>query len=184
MSGANNAALMQFPNLPDVIRIALESHANRLRVAMPGLITSYDSNKHKATIQPLVQYKKEGGETQSLAPIAGVPILHPRSRAGAIYLPLAAGDPVTLLVADRDLGRWKAGNGQETLPLVMRAHDLADCWAFPGGYPDGISPNPNFTGAVSVARSSITTKLPPLIFKSPSDAFSCSIRSPHLSRFH
>ncbi len=89
-------------------------------------------------------------QPQSLAPIAGVPIMHPRSSKGSIYLPLSAGDMVTLLVSDRDLSRWKAGSGQETAPQMARAHDLADCWAFPGGYPDGVPPAPRFPGAVEV----------------------------------
>lgn len=150
MSGADHAAIMQSPTLPEMIRIAQESHGNRLRVAMPGRVTAYDNQTHKATVQPLIQYQKEGGSPRELAPIAGVPIAHPRSQAGAVYLPIAPGDPVTLLCSDRDLSRWRAGNGQTAMPLIMRAHDLADCWAIPGGYPDGIPPNPRFPDSLEI----------------------------------
>ena len=150
MNGANLAAAQQVPGLTDTMRLVLESHSNLLRVAMPASVLEYDSSTHKAKVQPLVQYKREGGETQSLAPIAGVPIIHPRTAAGALFLPLAPGDCVTLLVSDRDLSRWKAGSGQQTMPTIARAHDLADCWAIPGGYPDGLAPEPRFAGAMEV----------------------------------
>ena len=137
--------------MSEVIDIVLEANSNTLRVAMPGKELAYDSGTHKATVQPLIQYRMEGMEKpRSLDPIAGVPIIHPRSSAGSIFLPLSEGDMVTLLVSDRDLSRWKAGNGQETAPQIARAHDLADCWAYPGGYPDGMPPAPRFPGAVEI----------------------------------
>ncbi len=150
MSGTTNAALMHKPDLVNMLEIALESHSNLLRVAMPGRVLKYDNQTHKAEVQPLIKYQKEGGEPRELAPIAGVPIAHPRSQAGAVYLPIAPGDPVTLLCSDRDLSRWRAGSGQTAMPLIMRAHDLADCWAIPGGYPDGIPPNPRFPDALEI----------------------------------
>lgn len=153
MSGAANAALMHRPNLVDMLEIALESHSNLLRVAMPGRVLKYNNQTHKAEVQPLIKYQKEGGSPRDLAPIAGVPIVHPRSQAGAVYLPIAPGDLVTLLCSDRDLSRWRAGNGQTAMPLIMRAHDLADCWAIPGGYPDGIPPNPRFPDALEIYLS-------------------------------
>lgn len=150
MTGASRAAMMQSPTLTDMIRLTMEAHSNLLRVAMPATVISYNSTTHKATVQPSIQYRREGGETQTLAPIAGVPVIHPRTQAGAIYLPVAKGDCVTLLVSDRDLSGWKAGSGQTNLPNVIRAHDLADCWAIPGGYPDGKTPRPRYTDALEI----------------------------------
>lgn len=146
----NTQASQQAPSLPDTFRLALEAHANQLRVALPGKILAYNPRTHKAKVQPLIQYRQEGGETRTLAPISGVPVIHPRSSAGGVYLPLATGDMVTLLMSDRNLDSWKAGSGQKTLPKTFRAHDLADCWAIPGGYPDGKAPKPRYPGSLEL----------------------------------
>lgn len=150
MSNPEIQARMHFPNLPDTIDLVLESHSNRLKVAMPGKVTKYNKNTHKATVQPLVQYQIEGGETRSLAPISGVPVVHPRTAKGAVFLPMGPGDSVILLVADRDISAWKAGSGQESMPNIIRAHDLIDCWAIPGGYPDGLAPKPRFPDSLEM----------------------------------
>ncbi len=147
---ADNISRMLNVGLTESMQIVSEANANLLRVAMPGCITEYDSSTHKATVQPLIQYQKEGGVVRDLAPIADVPVIHPRSTAGGVFLPLAPGDPVTLLVSDRELGTWQAGSGQKVLPPLHRAHDMADCWAIPGGYPDGLAPEPRFPDAVEI----------------------------------
>jgi hypothetical protein len=137
-------------SLSKAIRIAQENLSLRIRVALPGKVEAYDATTHLATIKPLIRRKRTGEAAKSLASLSRVPIIHPRTSAGALFLPIAVGDLVTLLFSDRALDRWKAGTGQETTPDDPRAHDLSDCWAIPGGYPEGMVPEQRFPGAMEV----------------------------------
>ena len=144
--------LLGNPRFPEVLRLVLEVAATEIRVAMPGRVTEYDDQTHLATVQPLIKAKtRTEADFQDLAPIQRVPVMHPRTAAAAILLPVAAGDPVTILFSDRALGRWKAGDAvNPVIPEAARMHDLSDCWAIPGGYPTGKPLAPSNPGALDI----------------------------------
>ncbi len=128
------------PDLTEALEVVSEALMTTLRVALPGCITIYDETTHKATVQPLLM-KRDIDDTATptpLSPIPNVPIMFPRTSKGALILPLAVGDPVTLLFSDRGLDQWKVSTGDAPVePNSTRKHTLSDCWAIPGGYPDG-----------------------------------------------
>ena len=137
-------------SLAELIRTSQKSHGSRLRVALPGKVVSYNSKTHLATVQPLLMDLGTKEFPETLPPVPRVPIAHPRTAAGAVFLPVAKGDLVTLLFSDRALDAWKAGVGQPVDPDNTRQHDLSDCWAIPGGYPEGAKPGQRFPGALEV----------------------------------
>lgn len=139
------------PSLAEALRVVERSIGARLRVALPGKVTKYDQEKGFADVQPLLLRKLEDEQSGKKLPvIPKVSVIHPRSSAGAVFLPLDVGDLVTLIFSDRALDRWKSGNGQFVEPSVSRQHDLTDCWAIPGGYPEGLPPSQRFPGALEI----------------------------------
>jgi hypothetical protein len=127
------------PSLETVLSIALQHLKTTLRVALPGRVESYDPESQKADIQPLIKdsfLDTDGNSvTESLPVVPDVPIVFPR--AGGFYLtvPVAVGDHVLLVANDRSIDKFATGDGEETDPIDLRAHDLSDVVAFPGFYP-------------------------------------------------
>lgn len=128
------------PTLGEAIQVAVDLVMTQLRVALPGCVTTYDSRTRKATVAPLLM-RRMTPDAVTPAPlplIPNVPIVFPQTAKGALILPMDVGDPVTILFSDRALGAWKAGDGvAPVVPKNTRKHHLSDCWAIPGGYPDG-----------------------------------------------
>lgn len=109
-----------------------------LRVCMPARIEKYDPDTHLATVQPLIKVKfYERKESKLLRFIERVPVIHPRTASAIIRLPVQKGDICTLIVADRSIENWVAGDGTEKDPNDKRKHHLEDAYAILGGYPEG-----------------------------------------------
>jgi len=109
-----------------------------LRVCMPARIEKYDPDTHLATVQPLIKvkfYKRK--EPELLRFIERVPVIHPRTASAIIRLPVKKGDICTLIIADRSIENWVAGDGTEKDPNDKRMHHLEDAYAILGGYPEG-----------------------------------------------
>ena len=127
----------------------MESVGLELRVSIPGRITKVESqDPPTVTVAPGIRRARESGDDQAFEDdpeIPGVPVQFPRSGGATINLPIAAGNPVTLLVSDRDLDGWLAINGARTVEAGdPRTHDLADCVAIPwdpGDLPTGAAGN-------------------------------------------
>lgn len=126
------------PRLADILTMLRDVVGAEIRVALPGRITKYDSSKHCADVQVSIMGRDQDGRSVRAPIIPKVPIVFPRSTAGALVLPLVPGDVVTLLFSDRSLDSWKLSSGkQDVFPNNALRHALPDCWAFPGGYPLG-----------------------------------------------
>ena len=128
------------PTLSEAMQVAVDAVMTQLRVALPGCVATYDSKTRKATVVPLLMRRmtSDAVDPTPLSSIPNVPIVFPQTTKGALILPIAKGDPVTILFSDRALDAWKAGNGVTPVePNNTRKHHLSDCWAMPGGYPDG-----------------------------------------------
>lgn len=123
--------------LEGLITAAFVEFAGELRVCLPGRIESYDPDTHLASVQPLIKRKFYRRKTSGLLPIINrVPVEHPRTGKALIRLPVARGDIVTLVFADRSLEAWLQGKGAASEALDTRQHHLSDAYAFLGGYPE------------------------------------------------
>jgi len=101
---------------------------------MPGRVTSYDSAKQRASVQPLVQrvyYDELGDRKTKLRPVVqDVPILFMGGNGTRITTGLTTGDTVLLIPCGHSISRWVVRGG-EVDPGEERG-SLADCIAIAG----------------------------------------------------
>ncbi|MBS0878001.1 MULTISPECIES: Gp138 family membrane-puncturing spike protein [unclassified Tatumella] len=107
----------------------------KLRVAMPGIIQSFDAEAVTAVIQPAIRYierDNNGNQTTSDYPLlVDVPVVFPRGGGCTLTFPVKEGDECLVIFADRCIDFWwQSGGVQE--PADGRMHDLSDAFAIVG----------------------------------------------------
>lgn len=128
------------PSHADILNVAFENMLGDFRVAMPGIIKTYDATKQTAEIQLMVKrvLEDETGERveESFPVLPDVPIVFPRGGGFGVTLPLAAGNNVIVVFCDLSIDQWRAKN-KETAPDDLRMHGLGGAIAIPGLYATG-----------------------------------------------
>lgn len=118
-----------------VIRKHVERLLDRVRVALPGRIVSYDATRQSASIQLLIKHGEldEGGRrvARSLPICVDVPIMFPGSGDYRVTWPIAEGDTVLVHFCSSAITRWLARGG-EVDPGIDRRHNISDAVAYPG----------------------------------------------------
>lgn len=109
--------------------------AQNLRVAMPGIIQSFDAAEVTAVVQPAircVETDNDGNRTTRDYPLlTDVPVVFPRGGGCTLTFPVKAGDECLVIFADRCIDFWwQSGSVQE--PVDDRMHDLSDAFAIVG----------------------------------------------------
>lgn len=124
------------PTLPEVLRNAFSSQLEGIELSLPGRIERYDASTQQIDAQVLIKKAhedEEGNQVVERVPvICNVPVLFPSGGGFRLTLPLAVGDPVTLIFSASSLDKWSAQGG-EVDPMNTNRFSLADCFAFPGG---------------------------------------------------
>jgi len=125
-------------SLEGLIRGAFNHMLSDVRVAMPGKIEDYDPSTGLASVKPMLQRRYSGDpEPTSLPILQRVPLVFPRCGKAILSFPVASGDPVLLVFADRAIDNWLGGDGSEPAdPQDIRQHDLTDAFAILGGWPE------------------------------------------------
>ncbi|MGY4696677.1 Gp138 family membrane-puncturing spike protein [Xylella fastidiosa subsp. sandyi] len=121
----NNASLSA------VLQRSTQALAQRLRVALPGQIVRFNPVTQTATVQPLIQQKRNDGSLQPLPVLQDVPVSFPRGGGFVITFPVAAGDECELIFQDRCMDAWFQ-SGRASEPVDYRLHDLSDAVACVG----------------------------------------------------
>lgn len=123
------------PPFAEVLARAFDARLEDLHVGMPARVLTYDAATLKVSAQPLIRrgYLDELGarQTELLPVIPEVPVVFPGSGAVRIRFPIAVGDTVLLLFADRSLDRWLVRGG-DVDPADDRNHSMTDAIAIPG----------------------------------------------------
>ncbi|MFM3378852.1 Gp138 family membrane-puncturing spike protein [Klebsiella pneumoniae subsp. ozaenae] len=106
-----------------------------LRVAMPGIIQSFDPDAVTAVVQPAIKgaEKDESGAQVSvnLPLLVDVPVVFPRGGGCTLTFPIKEGDECLVIFADRCIDFWwQSGGIQE--PVDERMHDLSDAFCIVG----------------------------------------------------
>lgn len=126
---------MSAPSLARLLNSVRDSVFAGLRVACPGRVESYDAAKQTVNVKLLVQdfYEDAGGERRYVSEpvLSNVPLQFPGGGGMRITFPMAAGDPVLVIFADRAIDQWQA-SGNEGTPEDTRRHHISDAFAIPG----------------------------------------------------
>lgn len=128
-------------NSPDPFKAVYKSVMSRLRVAMPGIINSFDSIKQTVNvdiavydrIQPYLPssiptYSPQTGDIK-IPTLLDVPLCIPRGGNFAVTVPVAQGDECLVVFADMCINQWFDNGGYTNVQQVLRRHDLSDAFA-------------------------------------------------------
>lgn len=127
------------PSLASVLNTFKAQILADTRVSIPARVERYDSAKQLVDVKPLLKesYRAENGEEiiESLPVITNVPVVFPGAGGFRLTFPVAVGDTVLLVFADRSIDSW-LDQGGEASPLDERRHHLKDAIAIPGLHPN------------------------------------------------
>lgn len=106
-----------------------------LRVAIPGIIQSFDPVEQTVVVQPTIKEKvlDDLGNISSinLPLLLDVPIVFPHTSGYALTMPISQGDECLVIFSDMCIDAWwKYGGIQDQDEL--RRHDLSDAFAILG----------------------------------------------------
>lgn len=108
---------------------------SNLRVALPGIIQSFDPETVTCVVQPAVKgYESDDAgkkSSLSLPLLVDIPVIFPRGGGVTLTFPVKAGDECLLIFADRCIDFWWQNGGIQE-PVDGRMHDLSDAFAIVG----------------------------------------------------
>lgn len=120
---------------PEVLQALKQDIFSSLRVALPGIVQSYDPETRTASVQPAVRSRlTSSGEPVLFPLLREVPVFMPRFSDDSITLDIRPGDMCLLIFADVNTDGWYE-TCSATLPPSGRRHDLSDAFAFAGFWP-------------------------------------------------
>ncbi|EPG4668766.1 Gp138 family membrane-puncturing spike protein [Klebsiella pneumoniae] len=121
--------------LAEVLASERKTLNEQLRVAMPGIIQSFDPDAVTAVVQPAIRYIERDNDGNKLTNdyplLVDVPVVFPRGGGCTLTFPVKAGDECLVIFADRCIDFWwQSGGIQE--PVDGRMHDLSDAFCIVG----------------------------------------------------
>lgn len=126
-----------------------------LRVAMPGIIQSFDPAEQTVTVQLAIREQRvdaDGNKTWLDIPqLVDVPVVFPRAGGYVLTMPIASGDECLVIFGDACIDAWWQSGGVQN-QIDCRRHDLSDGFAIPGPWsqPQGI---PNYSTSTAQFRT-------------------------------
>ncbi|HEJ8623023.1 TPA: translation initiation factor IF-2 [Klebsiella michiganensis] len=121
--------------LAEVLASERKTLNEQLRVALPGIIQSFDPDTVTAVVQPAIRYIERDNDgnknTKDYPLLVDVPVIFPRGGGCTLTFPVKEGDECLVIFADRCIDFWwQSGGVQE--PVDGRMHDLSDAFAIVG----------------------------------------------------
>ncbi len=106
-----------------------------MRVALPGIIQSFDPDTVTAVVQLAIRYIERDNDgnknTKDYPLLVDVPVVFPRGGGCTLTFPVKEGDECLVIFADRCIDFWwQSGGIQE--PVDGRMHDLSDAFCIVG----------------------------------------------------
>lgn len=130
------------PTLTDLLELTREQTLEGIRTHIPGVITSYDKDKQRASVQVLIKdlhvpdVDTNDGEDlvpETVAVLVDVPVMHAGVPRGRITFPVKVGDYCLVEFCSSATAVWNAlGGGSPQNPGDPRRHDLSDAVALVG----------------------------------------------------
>jgi hypothetical protein len=113
------------------IRQIVDDRLRRVNTCMPGIIESYDAGRREAEVAPQIDDTYASGDRLTLPVLTGVPVVQLTSADAGLILPIAVGDRVLVLFAQRSMDRWLA-TGNRDVSGDARMHAMSDALAIAG----------------------------------------------------
>ncbi|MCW7550540.1 Gp138 family membrane-puncturing spike protein [Photorhabdus sp. APURE] len=122
-------------DLSETLKAISHSLSSQLRVAVPGIIQSFNADAVTCVVQPAIKSgitdKDDKKTSVSLPLLVDVPVIFPRGGGVTLTFPVKAGDECLVVFADRCIDFWwQSGGVQE--PADERQHSLSDAFAIIG----------------------------------------------------
>lgn len=138
----------------------VEHFLSDVNTAMPAKIVRVnDADTLSVDVQPLVNLRYGDGTTKERAVIQGIPVLMPATGTAMVSLPIAVGDFVLLVFAERNIDNFKAGDGNTQAPADLRTFAKQDAVAIPGIFPFSLHPNLKRTLPTAQGDLSLTANI-------------------------
>lgn len=105
-----------------------------LRVAIPGIIQSFDANTQTVVVNPAIRERLvfDGEEEWLNIPLlVDVPIVLPRAGGYSLTMPIKPGDECLVVFSDMCIDAWWQSGGTQN-QVECRRHDLSDGFAIIG----------------------------------------------------
>lgn len=117
------------PDFLEVMWLLKDSAKREMRVALPGIVESFDASALTCAVQPAVKVpvRAEDGTitTVALPLIVDCPVQFPGAGGYTLTFPVARGDECLIIFADRTIDAWwQSGGVGEAASFKM--HDLSD----------------------------------------------------------
>lgn len=121
--------------LAEVLASERKTLNEQLRVALPGIIQSFDPDTVTAVVQLAIRYIERDNDgnksTKDYPLLVDVPVVFPRGGGCTLTFPVKEGDECLVIFADRCIDFWwQSGGIQE--PVDGRMHDLSDAFCIVG----------------------------------------------------
>lgn len=138
----------------------------QLRVAMPGIIQSFDPGDDDrpptCVVQPAIRYVERDNDgnksTKDYPLLVDVPVVFPRGGGCTLTFPVKAWDECLVIFADRCIDFWWQSGGIQD-PVDERMHDLSDAFCIVGPQSQAKKIGGISTSAVELRSDDGETKL-------------------------
>ncbi|EDB2568409.1 translation initiation factor IF-2 [Salmonella enterica] len=122
-------------DLAETFKSERETTKNQIRVALPGIVQSFDPDAVTAVVQPAirsVEIDNDGNRVTKPYPLlVDVPVVFPRGGGCTLTFPVKADDECLVIFADRCIDFWWQNGGVQE-PVDDRVHDLSDAFCIVG----------------------------------------------------
>lgn len=121
---------------------------NEFEGMLPATVVSYDDEKNRAVVKPLVMVGTTDGKKISRAQVAGIPVY--RFGGGGFFMrfPIKPGDFGWIKANDRDISLIFQREGLEDWPNTTRLHKFSDAMFFPDTFKQWVIDGSNADAAV------------------------------------
>lgn len=136
-------------SLAGSLRSFIDSYVREnLSDMLPASVVSYDKQKNRAIIQPLVMIGTTAGGKVARARCASVPVFRFGGGGFFIAMPLKPGDFGWIKANDRDISLILQRGGREDWPNTTRLHSFSDAMFFPDTLKDWVINGKNIDALV------------------------------------
>ncbi|MGY0790973.1 Gp138 family membrane-puncturing spike protein [Azospirillum argentinense] len=118
----------------EALRAAMDGLQGRINTAIPGIVVSFNAAALTAVVQPAIQrqVRDQTGAWHwvSLPLLLDCPVHFPSGGGFTLTFPVAPGDEVLAVIADRCIDAWWSSGGVQA-QAELRMHDLSDGFVIP-----------------------------------------------------